>query len=84
MTFLKKDEKETEKPTEAQFNGLKWNTKTGGKGDYEQARYEDQQNKETFRALQDILRKHNGFWQNSTHKFWFHSKDESLIDRRKK
>jgi len=66
------------------FDSLVYVVKTGGKGDYEQARYEDQQDKDTFKALQEILKKHNGFWQNSTHKFWFHSKDESLIDRRKK
>jgi len=68
----------------ADFNSLKWETKTGSKANYEQTTKEVNDNSDVFKALQQILKDHNGFWQSKTHKFWFHQSDQDCIDRRQK
>jgi len=69
---------------EKDFDGLKYERKSGSKGDYEQASKEANENSEVFRALQKILVDKGGFWQSSTHKYWIHSGNVDLIDRRRK
>lgn len=69
---------------EKDFNGLKWETKEGTKGEYQQTTKEANQNNEIFQALQQILKDHSGFWQSSAHKYWNHRDDKDTIDRRKK
>ena len=66
------------------FDSLKWETKTGGKGEYQQTTKESNKNSEVFQALQKILSDHNGFWQDSGQKYWFHQDNTDIIDRRKK
>lgn len=80
---------ETQAPVDARtktenFNTLKWTVKSGTKSDYEQTTKEANDNNEVFRALQQILSDHKGFWQSSTHKYWSHQGDKNTIDRRKK
>jgi len=66
------------------FENLKYETKSGSKGDYQQASKEANENSEVFRALQKLLVDKGGFWQSSTHKYWIHSGNTDLIDRRRK
>jgi hypothetical protein len=72
------------KYSEKDFDGLKWETKEGIKGDYQQTTKEANQNSEVFQALKQILQDHKGFWQTSSHKYWTHKGDPDTIDRRKK
>ncbi len=69
---------------EKDFDGLKWKTKEGTKGEYQQTTKEANENNEAFQALKQILQDHKGFWQNSSHKYWFHQNNQNIIDRRKK
>jgi len=76
-------------PTDVKYNAedfdkLKWETKEGTKGNYEQTTKETNNNNEIFQGLQKVLSDHKGFWQNSSHKFWFHQNNQDIIDRRKK
>jgi len=66
------------------FDTLKWVSKTGAKGTYEQTTKEANNNSEVFQALQKILNEKGGFWQNSNHKYWQHQGNPSIIDRRRK
>ena len=66
------------------FDSLKWETKTGTKGEYQQTTKEANNNSEIFQALQQVLSDSKGFWQNSSHKFWFHRENRDIIDRRRK
>jgi len=69
---------------EKDFDSLKWETKTGTKAEYQQTTKEVNQNNDVFQALKKILQSHKGFWQNSSHKYWFHQNNENIIDRRRK
>lgn len=77
-------------PTEVKYSKkdfddkLKWETKEGSKGAYEQTTKAANENSPVFQALQKILTDHSGFWQSSSQKYWLHSGDSSIIDRRKK
>ena len=66
------------------FDSLKWETKEGTKASYQQTTKEANQNNDVFQALKKILQSHKGFWQNSSHKYWFHQNNENIIDRRRK
>jgi len=66
------------------FDDLKWGTKEGTKGEYQQTTKEINQNSEVFQTLQKILQDHKGFYQNSGWKYWFHREDKNIVDRRKK
>jgi len=66
------------------FDSLKWTTKSGAKGEYEQATKEANNSSEVFQTLKQILQEHKGFWQNSSHKYWVHQGNPDIIDRRKK
>ena len=66
------------------FDSLKWETKEGTKGSYEQTRKEANDNSEVFQGLQQILADHKGFWQNSNRKYWHHQGNADIIDRRRK
>lgn len=67
------------------FNKLQWTKREGSNNNpYEQTDKEDNRNSEAFQALQQILGEHNGFWQNSGYKYWYHQSDKDTIDRRKK
>jgi len=72
------------KYSEKDFDGLKWETKTGGKGEYQQTTKEANQNNEIFQTLQKSLADHKGFAQISGFQYWFHRDDKNTIDRRKK
>jgi len=69
---------------EKDFDNLKWETKEGTKADYQQTTKEANENSEVFQALKQILQDHKGFWQSSSHKYWFHQNNQDIIDRRKK
>jgi len=69
---------------EKDFDGLKWEMKSGTKGEYQQTTKEANDNNEAFQALKQILQDHKGFWQNSRYKFWFHQNNQDIIDRRRK
>lgn len=69
---------------EKDFDSLKWETKSGTKGEYQQTTKEANNNNEVFQALTQILQDHEGFWQSSIHKYWFHQDNQYIIDRRKK
>lgn len=75
--------KEEMKPEAKDFDSLKWNIKTGGKGNYEQTTNESNQNNEVFQTLQKILKEHKGFVQLGGFKIWNHQNDPDTIDRRK-
>lgn len=83
------EEIERRKPPEVKydakdFDSLKWETKTGTKGEYQQTTKEANENNEIFQALQKILSEHSGFWQNSSYKYWLHQGDINVIDRRRR
>ena len=83
------EELEKHGPPEAKYatkdyNRLKWETKTGTKGNYEQTTKEANQGNEVFKALQQILKSHKGFVQLGNFKFWFDRNNEDVIDRRAK
>jgi vacuolar-type H+-ATPase subunit E/Vma4 len=69
---------------ENDFDSLKWETKSGTKGEYQQTTKEANDNNEVFQALKQILQDHKSFWQNSSYKYWFHQNNPDIIDRRKK
>lgn len=69
---------------EKDFASLKWETKSGTKGEYQQTTKEATNNSTVFQALKQILQDHKGFWQNSSHKYWTHQGNADIIDRRKK
>jgi hypothetical protein len=69
-----------EKPTETQFNGLNWVTKTGQKGSYQQAENDKSEN---FRVIQQYIKDHKGFCNLYGWKVFFHFKNENLIDRKR-
>jgi len=76
-------------PSEVKYNkkdldNLKWQTKSGAKGEYQQTTKEANGNSEAFQALKQILQEHKGFWQNSSHKYWVHQVNADIIDRRKR
>lgn len=69
---------------EKDFDSLKWEMKSGTKGDYQQTTKEANDNNEVFQALKQILQDHKGFWQSPNYKFWVHSGNPDVIDRRLK
>jgi len=81
---LEKIKPATVKYDSKDFDKLSWTMKEGTKSSYEQTTKETNQNSEVFQALQKILSEHQGFWQNSNYKIWFHQNDKDTIDRRKK
>ena len=70
----------TEKPTEAQFNGLGWTLKKGTRGDYEQA---ENNKTENFKIVSNYLKAKNGFCNIFGFKVWLHNQDENRIDRKR-
>jgi hypothetical protein len=70
----------TRKPTEAQFNGQKWVTKEGSRGNYEQVEYDGSPE---FKALSEYVKGHDGFCKIYGFKVWFHNNDEKVIDRKR-
>lgn len=69
---------------EKDFDNLKWKTKEGIKADYQETTKEANDNNEVFQALQKILQDHGGFWQSPNYKFWVHSGNADIVDRRLK
>lgn len=69
---------------EKDFEKLKWYTKEGTKGSYKQTTKEANNNNEVFQALQNILKDRSGFWQSTNYKFWVHSGNPNIIDKRRK
>jgi len=74
--------KEAKIPDE-DFDKLRWGTKEGTKAEYEQTTKMASNNSVLFQTLQQKLKEHNGFCQNSGYKYWFHQDDNNIIDRRK-
>lgn len=64
------------------FDELAWVSLQGVKGPYEQA---SRKNSEivVFDQLKAKLRAHGGFWAHKGVRYWFHARDEDLIDRRR-
>jgi len=71
--------KETQKPTEAKFNGLKWIMTQGKKAPYEQTAVHG----EDAHILYEYLKAHNNFCELFGYKIWI-DRNPNLIDRRKK
>jgi len=80
---LEKIKPPTVKYDSKDFDKLSWTVKEGTKSSYEQTTKEANDN-EIFKALQQILADHKGFWQSSTYKYWNHQDNQDIIDRRKK
>lgn len=83
------EELEKKAPVEANidakdFDKLFWETKAGGKGDYQQTSKRATSNHPVFQTLQSILKEHNGFCVIGAYKYWNHQNDVNTIDRRKK
>jgi len=74
----------TTKPNPARFDTLPWETKTGGKGPYQQTSKQTSNNSELFQTLQNIMKEKNGFTQMGQYKYWNHQGDVDVIDRRGK
>ena len=68
------------KATPEQFDSLKWTTKEGTKGNYEQARND---NSENFRTVSQYVKAHKGFCNIYGYKVWLHNNDENVIDRKR-
>jgi hypothetical protein len=67
------------------FNSLTWKDVEGSKQPYEQTTREaNKTNTQVFEELQKQLEDAGGFWQNKTHKYWFHQNRHDTIDRRAK
>ena len=61
---------------------LFWEKKRGSKGEFEQTSEKTNQNSDAWKALVAKLKEHHGFWQDSSFKYWFHVKNEAVVDRR--
>jgi len=68
------------------FDKLFWETKQGKKGPFERTSKKANNGNDIFQALQTILKKHGGFLQLGSYKYWFDNQDDkqNIIDRRKK
>lgn len=75
-----KEQLKTDKPTEKEFNDLRWIKKDGSNGSYEQLQND---NSNTYKKLVEYLKTHNGFSSLYGFKVFFHFKDENLIDRKR-
>ena len=64
------------------YNQAGWTTVKGTKGDYEQVSRKLAR-VEVFDRLATELKKHGGFWVHGGFKYWVHSGDESVVDRRR-
>jgi len=72
------------KLTKEDVDKLSWTDKEGTKANYQQTTKDANNNSEVFQALQKILSDRKGFWQSFGYKWWFHQKNQGIIDRRKK
>ena len=61
---------------------LFWQKKQGSKGEFEQTSEKANQNSDAWKALAAKLKANGGFWQDAAMKYWFHNKNEAVIDRR--
>ncbi len=66
------------------FDALFWETKQGGKGQYQQTSNKATNNHPVFQALQTILKEKKGFCILGGYKYWAHQGNIDVIDRRKK
>ena len=66
------------------YNKLYWDTKEGAKGKYQQTSKAATNNHGAFQQLQQKLRERNGYCIIGSYKYWFHQRDENVIDRRPK
>jgi hypothetical protein len=64
------------------FDELPWIEQQGTKGPYQQTSRQKCQPC-NFDRLKAELKSHGGFWEHNGWKYWFHAKDENLIDRRR-
>ena len=75
-----KETESSKKPTEAQFNGLKWNQKEGTRGIYEQI---ENDNSQEFKLLAEYVKSKGGFCNIYGFKTWLHNNNENIIDRKR-
>jgi len=75
-----KEIKDSKKPSDAQFNGLKWVQKEGTRGAYDQTENDKTEN---FRVVSQYVKAKGGFCNLYGFKTWLHNQDENLIDRKK-
>ena len=61
---------------------LFWEKKQGSKGEFEQTSEKANQNSDEWKALVAKLKAKSDFWQDASKKYWFHNKNEAVIDRR--
>jgi len=61
---------------------LFWEKKQGSKGEFEQTSEKANQNSDAWKVLVAKLKANHGFWQDAGMKYWFHVKNEAVVDRR--
>jgi hypothetical protein len=65
-----------------ELDKLSWEKKQGSKGEFEQTSEKANQNSNEWKALVAKLKANSDFWQDAGKKYWFHNKNETVIDRR--
>lgn len=82
--YLEKESPVNDRDKTEDLEKLEWTEIEGTKSPYQQTTKEANKDNEIFRALQQTLKEHKGFWQNSVHKYWNHQGAVDIIDRRKR
>ena len=72
------------KYNEEAVNKLPWETKTGGKGEYQQMSKQATNNHPDFQAVQAIVKEKGGFCILGSYKYWQHQGATDIIDRRRR